>query len=125
MTAPTLTRHWTVHDKPTSAAAERDAQRSEPVTGFPPVPAAAIPWLRLHLIGNRRATEPRITWWQGSGREWDAVLDLHRRGDDEAATALAVFLRWTEVQGSRADRTCWSLAPAAPAATDTSNGEKP
>lgn len=123
MTAPTLTRHYTVNDKPTSLAAEKDAQRSEPVLGFPPVPVVAIPWLRLHLAGNPHDTDLRLTWWQGSGREWGAVLDLHRRGDDVAATGLAVFLRWTEAQGSRTDRTCWSLELVRSVGTDTPDGE--
>lgn len=104
-----LTRHWTVDQRPKSSAAQEAARRSEVVTGHPPIPAAALPWLRAHLNGYPHKAGDPIAWWHQSGREWDAVLDLHRHGDDAAATELAQFLRWAEAHGSRGDSTGWTI----------------
>lgn len=110
--ALTLTRHWMADQRPKSLAEDRAAQRSATVTGFPPIPTAALPWLRLHLTGHARNIDGRIGWHHSSGREWSAVLDLHRRGNDTAATELAQFLRWTEARGSHDDHTCWVISDA-------------
>lgn len=113
----TLTRHYLATTATRSLAEDEAARRSEELTGHPPVPDAALPRLRVHLIGQtRRGDDPRITWHHRDGGAWAAVLDLHRSGDDQAATDLAVFLRWCEARGSHQDHTIWALGelPARP-----------
>lgn len=108
----TLSRSYLVNPRPRSLAEDREAQRSETITGHPPIPSAAVARLRLHLTGHPRAGDDgRIAWHHASGHEWAAVLDLHRGGDDTAATELAIFLRWVEARGNHADHTCWVLTP--------------
>lgn len=106
-----LTRHWTINARATSRADQDEARRSEPVTGHPPVPAAALPILRQHLVGPS-TRDPHITWHHRDGNAWAAVMGLHRLADDESATALAVLLRWCEARGSHDDHTIWSLTTA-------------
>lgn len=111
--ALTLTRHWQVNTRPTSLAEYRDACRSEQVEGFPSVPDAALPHLRVHLVGHaKKDRDNRITWHHRDGGAWAAVLDLHHADNDQAAVELARFLRWCEARGQHSDHTMWALVAA-------------
>lgn len=103
-----LTRHYVADRHYRSAAELERAARVEQHDDHPPIPAAAMPRLRVHLVGMS-TSDPRIMWHHRDNGAWGAVDDLHRAGDDVSATALAVFLRWCEARGSHADHTIWAL----------------
>jgi hypothetical protein len=81
---------------------------TEEVAGYPPIPDV-LPVLRRRVMGKTyRESEPTIFWPQDIS--WSAVLDLHKVGRHDDATALARVLLWCDQHSAR--HSAWEIREA-------------
>lgn len=87
-----------------------DGWGSNPAVGHPEVTEAMERALRLRVVPHVVAAEKlATTWWPCDSGAWAAVTDLHRGGYHDAATALAVLLRWCDARCTGRDEGCWEI----------------
>lgn len=76
---------------------DRETWTREVVAGYPPIPPV-VDAMRRRVTDKLHAAGDPIYFWP-RGDAWAAVLDLHKAGSHDDASALAKVLVWIDKQG--------------------------